>query len=197
MHWFLGPKIMKSLEWSKQTFHFMNHLPFRLENASWATSTRMWIHFVKESDFLFPRVFFFLIAFPVGPFVWCEVFVGVSPLKYVKSEQSTEEGTSISGQRWLDQLSVTLTKSFNCLNRLCVFACCWSFRPDIYAVSVFQHPTTFVYLCQTFHLSALRTYARNKLPRKCILILREAAAGSKERQLLMLGQSCADKKATR
>ena len=59
MHWFLGPKIMKSLEWSKQTFHFMNHLPFKLENASWATSTRMRIHFVKESDFLFPRVFFF------------------------------------------------------------------------------------------------------------------------------------------
>ena len=186
MHWFLGPKIMKSLEWSKQTFHFMNHLPFRLENASWATSTRMRIHFVKESEFLFPRFSSWSICM-----MW-SLCGGLAT-------QICEVGTKYSrrGQASLVNggLSVTLTKSFNCLNRLCVFACCWSFRPDIYAVSVFQHPATFVYLCQTFHLSALRTYARNKLPRKCILILREAAAGSKERQLL--GQSCADKKATR
>ena len=193
MHWFLGPKIMKSLEWSKQTFHFMNHLPFRLENASWATSTRMRIHFVKESEFLFPRVFFFCDRFS------CWSICMMWSLCGGLATQICEVGTKYSrrGQASLVNggLSVTLTKSFNCLNRLCVFACCWSFRPDIYAVSVFQHPATFVYLCQTFHLSALRTYARNKLPRKCILILREAAAGSKERQLL--GQSCADKKATR
>ena len=69
-----------------------------------------------------------LIAFLVGPFVWCEFFVGVSPLKYVKSEQSTAGASLVNGG-----LSVTLTKSFNCLNRLCVFASCWSFRPDIYA----------------------------------------------------------------